>query len=90
MNFALKKLKSIISFNLVTWPPSSSIKIGYLLSENIFRMFFVSLDDKLMEYFMTAEKFVRKSLKPLIKRLFKLKQSNDHWKRYRKSKIAKK
>ena len=53
-------------------------------------MFFVSLDDKLMEYFMTAEKFVRKSLKPLIKILFKLKQSNDHWKRYRKSKIAKK
>ena len=40
-------------------------------------MFFVSLDDKLMEYFMTAEKFVRKSLKPLIKRLFKSKQLNE-------------
>ncbi len=39
---------------------------------------------------MTAEKFVRKSLEPLIKRLFKSKQSYDHWKRYRKSKTAKK
>ena len=43
-----------------------------------------------MEYFMTAEKFVRKSLKPLIKRLFKSKLSNDHWKKYRISKTAKK
>jgi hypothetical protein len=38
---------------------------------------------------MTAEKFVRKSLKPLIKRLLKSKISNDHWKQYRKSKTAK-
>jgi hypothetical protein len=34
---------------------------------------------------MNAEKFVRKSLKPLIKRLFKFKKNKDHWKQYRKT-----
>ena len=38
---------------------------------------------------MTAEKFVRKSLKPLIKRLFKSKKSSNHWEKYRKSKTTK-
>ena len=39
---------------------------------------------------MTAEKIVRKSLKPLIKRLFKSNKTNDHWKKYRKFKTTKK
>ena len=35
---------------------------------------------------MTAEKFVKKSLKPLLQRLFNEKKTKDHWKKYRKSK----
>ena len=33
---------------------------------------------------MTAEKFVRKSIEPFIKRLFKSKKPKDHWKQYQK------
>ena len=38
---------------------------------------------------MTAEKFVRKSLKPILNRLFNSKKPKDHWKKYRKAKLNK-
>jgi len=75
-----------IDLTVIGVPPTFSPAFVWLFYLSAIHIKFTYL---IREYFMTAEKFVRKSLKPLIKRLFKSKKSSNHWEKYRKSKTTK-